>query len=263
MKIQHYNIEDKIAAGSFGTVYKATHIITQQKAAIKLAEKCENISTIINEAKILLYLQKKMEQIPKLYLYGTIPLENIDYLILELLGPNLCSVTIDDDHLSTIVLSMFHAIQQLHECTFIHRDIKPDNFLLRNENEVVLIDFGFSKSYLNDDNSHIHDKKTEHVIGTKCYLSYHGLHKNECSRRDDLESFIYCIFYLLLDQPSKEIPWYCLENESDIISFKKLSFLSSLFPKELYLLIEEIRNYSFTECPDYSSIEQKCIHFLS
>lgn len=45
---------------------------------------------------------------------------------------------------------MIDRIETLHSCRFLHRDIKPDNFVLEagpNPKQIYLIDFGLSKHY--------------------------------------------------------------------------------------------------------------------
>ena len=43
---------------------------------------------------------------------------------------------------------MLKAIENFHKIGYIHRDIKPDNFLLSDSNEIVLIDFGLAEKLI-------------------------------------------------------------------------------------------------------------------
>lgn len=43
------------------------------------------------------------------------------------------------------ILSMLEAVAGIHELNVVHRDIKPQNILLGNENQPLLADFGFAK----------------------------------------------------------------------------------------------------------------------
>jgi len=96
----------------------------------------------------------------------------------------------------------------LHKSLHLHRDIKPDNFLMGNLEEhkrtVYIIDFGLAKRYI--------DKKTEQHIklsdgkpmtGTARYASINAHLGLELSRRDDIEAIGYMLVYLL----KGSLPW--------------------------------------------------------
>jgi casein kinase I homolog HRR25 len=63
---------------------------------------------------------------------------------------------------------MITCIERLHDCGFIHCDIKPDNILLAGDNmkalkssEIVLIDFGLARNYLGLGEEHIEMKSSQ------------------------------------------------------------------------------------------------------
>jgi serine/threonine protein kinase len=68
----------------------------------------------------------------------------------------------------------------LHAAGVLHRDVKPENFVLtRNDDKtVVVIDFGLSKVYLNN-SAHIEFKENKGMIGTARYASINALKGNE------------------------------------------------------------------------------------
>lgn len=101
---------------------------------------------------------------------------------------------------------MLARIETLHSLRLIHRDIKPDNFVLGtgNQNQIIhLIDFGLSKYYLNSKGDHIKQVRKKGLIGTARYASINAHNEYEQSRRDDLESICYVLIYLALGQ----LPW--------------------------------------------------------
>lgn len=144
---------------------------------------------------------------------------------MELLGPNvkqlfyLKNKKIPFHVVGMIGDQVLDLLEYLHSKSFIHRDIKPDNILIglnNNRDIFYLIDYGLAKKY-KDSHSNVHipciDNKG--FIGTARYASINTHLGMEQSRRDDLESFMYMMIYLL----SGSLPWQGIKKDTAWSSF--------------------------------------------
>ena len=70
---------------------------------------------------------------------------------------------------------MIQRIQVVHQERIIHRDIKPDNFLVGVEektfNTIFIIDFGLAKCYKSSEGEHIPFRDGKNLTGTAKYAS--------------------------------------------------------------------------------------------
>jgi len=75
---------------------------------------------------------------------------------------------------------MLYAIQAIHDAGYIHRDVKPSNFVLgsgKGYNQVYLIDFGLGKRHLNEDGTPVEERKNMSFRGTVAYASLNAHNK--------------------------------------------------------------------------------------
>merc|ERR1711998_748568 len=150
-----------------------------------------------------------------------------------------------------------------HEERIIHRDIKPDNFLVggneSTKNTIYIIDFGLAKCYKSSDGEHIPFKDGKNLTGTARYASINTHLGYEQSRRDDLETIGHVILYFL----KGSLPWQGLpgrskaEKYANIKKKKKETTIEELTrdqPEEFKEFMHYCRGLSFTQDPDYGYI---------
>jgi serine/threonine protein kinase len=257
-----YKIIQKISQGSFGTIYKAENIRTSEFVAIKFESKNSHSKTLKNEAKIYQYLGKQLG-FPQLKWFGSE--ENNTYLVIDLLGVSLSEMIHRYKRFSLktsliLGIQIITRLKVLHDNYLLHRDIKPDNFLFGLElqtNKLFLVDFGFVKRY-NYNGKHIPEKKINSLIGTPNFVSL-NVHKGiEPSRRDDIESCIYIIIYMLygkLEWGDKDI--------NEIVILKEQLTNNTWFPPFLKNMLLFVRNIKFDETPDYNYLINLLVSTIS
>lgn len=245
-----YNVISKIGSGSFGTIYKGQNIRTNEFVAIKVEPINNQIKMLKNETKIYQYLND-CPFVPQIKWFGKE--DNNYYMVINLLGYSLQDL-IDTHKRFTLTftlkigIKLLKIIKSIHDKGLIHRDIKPHNFLfaINSWEKLFVIDFGFCKTYLdNKSGEHIEKKQISALIGSINYASINSHNRLELSRRDDLESIFYILFYLHIGS----LPWSQISNEQLIIKLKT----EMKFDLQLVLIefIEYIREIKFDETPNY------------
>ncbi|CAG8580624.1 5569_t:CDS:2 [Acaulospora colombiana] len=254
-----YRLGKKIGSGSFGDIYLGINIISGEEVAIKLESVKAKHPQLEYESKVYKTLAGGVG-VPFVRWFGT----ECDYnaMVLDLLGPsledlfNFCNRKFS---LKTVLLladQLISRVEYVHSRNFIHRDIKPDNFLMgigKRGNQVNIIDFGLAKKY-RDPKTHLHIPYRENKNLTAHFLL-------EQARRDDLESLAYVLMYFLRGA----LPWQGLKaatkkQKYDRIMEKKMTTPTDLlcrgFPNEFGIFLNYCRALRFDDKPDYSYLRK-------
>ncbi|KAK6941488.1 Protein kinase domain [Dillenia turbinata] len=263
-----YKLGRKIGSGSFGEIFLATHVDTYEIVAVKIENSSTKHPQLLYEAKIYNILQGG-SGIPGIKWAGTDGEDNV--LVLDLLGPSLEDLFVYCGRkfsLKTVLMladQMITRIEYVHAKGFLHRDIKPDNFLMglgRKANQVYIIDFGLAKRYRDPTtNRHIPYRENKNLTGTARYASCNTHLGIEQSRRDDLESLGYVLLYFLRGS----LPWQGLKaatkkQKYDKICEKKLStpieVLCKSHPVEFASYFHYCHSLTFDQRPDYGFLKR-------
>ncbi|RIA83620.1 kinase-like domain-containing protein [Glomus cerebriforme] len=288
----HWLVEEKIGEGSFGEVFRAVHVKTKEKCAIKRELINEEHPQLPQEAEFLRMLEGP-RFIPKVHWFGQEKLYNA--LVMDLLGPNMRLVRQAYDKLpvafvSDIAIQMVTILEHVHNKGIVYRDVKPDNFLLEQDFEIPikelekwdsddppkpledyhplldrshkisLVDYGLSTFYIDKRTGrHVPKKQppTKYKTGTARYAAI-GVHNGlPHARRDDLES----LGYVILEMLRGTLPWAgvtarnAIEGWAKMLRMKANIPLEELFegvPRGFMDFLQYTRNLDFDQEPNYN-----------
>ena len=265
-----YKAIKKLGEGSFGKVYKAEY--NGDNYAIKMENKSKEQGLLELEATIMSYL--KGPNIPFIKSYGYSGDFNV--LVMQLLDKSLEDLinkynTFSIKTVAILGYQMVNILQYIHDRHIIHRDIKPDNFVMGAQEDnakLYILDFGLAKKYRSSRTlvQYPYVKKKK-LTGTARYASIHALEAYEQSRRDDLESVGYVLMYFLRGN----LPWQGLKVRSKEDRYKKIlekkketssQDLCKEFPHEFFEYVDYSKNLEYEENPDYDFLRQKFLDVL-
>ena len=263
--LNKYLIIKKLGEGSFGLIYSAKTQHNWYAVKLESRNRCQNL--LENEACIMYYLRGK--RIPAIKSYANDL--NFNILVMELMGKSLEEIfeslpkkKMSVNCVAKIGIQMIEILEYIHKKHIIHRDIKPDNFVMGRGDKskyVYLLDFGLAKKYRSSTTlKHYRMTKKKNLTGTARYASINALNGLTQSRRDDLEAVGYVLMYFLRGK----LPWQGLrvKNKEDryhkIMEIKQETSPSLLchgFPKEFKKYVEYTRNLEYEQDPDYEMLK--------
>ncbi|XP_053499659.1 hormonally up-regulated neu tumor-associated kinase homolog A [Ictalurus furcatus] len=153
-RVGSYLVGKMINKGSFAKVMEGMHISTGEKVAIKVIDK--------KKARQDAYVLKNMKREPRIHqmirhpnivlLLETLETENCYYMAMELcaggdLMDRICErKRLEEREVRRYTRQILSAVDHLHMHGIVHRDLKIENFLLDEHNNIKIVDFGLSNT---------------------------------------------------------------------------------------------------------------------
>lgn len=240
-----YQLTRMIGEGSYATVYEATHVQKGTTVAVKFDRNENEVATKLIEHEINMYLELKKHKIEKMVgikSFGVF--QNHHYIIMEYLPHTLEEYAARNrDKIPSLFKSILYLLHKLHEKHIVHRDIKPDNFLISSTGNVYLIDLGMANIIASEQPLH-------QIVGSKRYCSPY-VHKHApYLPRDDMISLCYVFFEIYANG---QLPWSNIHIKDTAITlelFKVLkehtdfvSYFGNTLSPELQPIVEVYHQY--------------------
>jgi serine/threonine protein kinase len=247
--MESFILGKQIGHGSFGTVFEATQ--SDKPMAVKIESHTRH-PQLLYESRVLHILRGSIG-IPKVYWFGEY--KDCNAMSMELLGPSLEDLFQQRKFsLKTTLMvadQILSRLETIHSKCFIHRDVKPENFLVH-QNVIHIVDFGLAMKYKHPKtNEHIPYSENKTMRGTPRYASRFAHMGVQQSRRDDLESLGYMLVYFCLGS----LPWQNLGTKH-ILRKKMMTPCAKTLDKEFCEYFCYCDSLGFDETPDYEYLRQ-------
>ena len=227
-QLAHYKIISALGAGGMGEVYLAEDTRLRRKVALKMLapeltrdergfrrfEHEAHAASALNHPNILTIYE--FGQANGLHFIASEYIEGATLRQKTFTGRLELNVTVD------IAIQIASALAAAHESGIVHRDIKPDNVIVRNDGIVKVLDFGIAKLGERRAGSTVHRSgmtvtssisEPGMVMGTARYMSPEQARGLEVDARSDIFSLGSVIYELVTGRPAFEGP-----TSSDVIA---------------------------------------------
>jgi serine/threonine-protein kinase len=216
-----YKVLSVLGSGGFGDTFLAedTQMPSSRRCVIKQLKPVANNNPQIHqlvqerfqrEAAILEELGENSPQIPKLYAYFNEGGEF--YLVQEYIeGQTLTQKlqqqgSMSESSVKSILIDILPILSYVHSKHIVHRDIKPDNIMIRNfDGKAILIDFGAVKETMGTVMTNSGNSASSIVIGTPGFMPM-----EQSAGRPQFNSDLYSLgltaIYLLTGKLPQELP---------------------------------------------------------
>lgn len=200
--MNRYQIQSELGRGGMGVVYKAYDLSLQRDVALKVmlgAMNSQSLERFFREAQGL--AQFVHPNIVRIFDFGRLP-GGEPYLVMEFIeGASLLELRrrqqLPLERLCEALTSVATALHAAHSKGVLHRDLKPQNILLRAETgEPVLLDFGVAR--FEDKGASLTEEGA--IVGTLDYMAPEQADGQRVDARADVYGLGATFYHLLTDQ---------------------------------------------------------------
>ena len=198
--IRGYRFEKKLSASSHSSVYLATKESSEQEIVLKVLQQVPDVTDSIGAFDRFLQEYELIAEIEHPNIVKIFDLgvgDDHAHIVMEYLnGGDLkqrIAKGINEADAVRYLRQIASALAEVHDVGILHRDLKPGNIMLRDDDSVALIDFGLAKRM----RLQLEITGSGEIFGTPYYMSPEQGHGNGVDLRSDIYS-LGVIFYEML-----------------------------------------------------------------
>ena len=182
------------------------------------------------------------------------------YLVVERLERSLEDILQTNGPLQSSVAArygsqMIKVLQTLHSKNVLYVDMKPENIMIKDA-KAHCVDFGITGQFMTMKGLHKEQTQSKQIIGTPTFASLRCHEGISNSRRDDIESLLYVLIYLM----KGSLPWIHARSNAEGANIKKqvsIDMLCGSLPEGWSRMVDAIRKCEFSSRPDYQYFQQQ------
>ena len=199
-QISIYQVEDSpIGSGGMGRVLRGTDPQGRQVAIKEILPEFASDFEIRTRTEREVELLQQLNNDSIVKVYDQFPLGDNFYIVMEFVdGLNVEQYVqkygaIPYERAIRFMVKILEAMQFVHEKNFVHRDMKPSNIMIRNDERICILDFGIAKDMGNQGGGTVIGT----IIGSDGYMSPEQADGFSIDHRADIYA-LGCVFYYML-----------------------------------------------------------------
>jgi eukaryotic-like serine/threonine-protein kinase len=200
-----YRLEERIASGGMGEVWRATDTVLGRGVAVKMLDTRRREdsgfqSRFRHEAQAMAMLHHP--GVADVYDYGQTAENDDAYIVMAFIDGQPLNERIaeagrlDPAETMSIVAQAARALQAAHAAGIVHRDVKPGNLIIKPDGTVVLVDFGVARSAGSATLTGVNE-----VVGTALYIAPEQVSKHTVGPATDIYALGAVAYHCLAGHP--------------------------------------------------------------